>query len=296
VDLSGRQQLAGDVTGDGTISAGDAGRILRMAVGDPEAFPDPLWVFDPPTLTVGPLDTSLPGQDFLGILRGDVSGSWCSSPPCGPVSRSGDPPLAAEVERDGDEIVLLVRSRSTGHRAIDFVVDAGRGSGIVSVAVPSDGMWENRIGGEHVTVAGASATPWSDPTEVEVRIVSSRPDPDLLVRDIRLDEVPAPDLPISTRDEEGETVVTSPLDLRVRPVPAAGEVELVTRGTGEGAYRLEVFDVTGRRVRDLGPFVGARAVAWDGRDDRGAAVGPGVYFARLTAITGSRNRRIVLLR
>ncbi len=64
-----------------------------------------------------------------------------------------------------------------------------------------------------------------------------------------------------------------------------------------GAVRLEIFDVMGRRVRTLanGTFAAGRYLhGWNGRDDQGAAVRPGVYLARLAGSTGSATRRIVV--
>jgi hypothetical protein len=47
---------------------------------------------------------------------------------------------------------------------------------------------------------------------------------------------------------------------------------------------LTVHDLAGRRVRTLFAGMlapGERSFAWNGGDEVGAAVGPGVYFARL---------------
>ncbi|MBI5709246.1 MAG: choice-of-anchor D domain-containing protein [Candidatus Eisenbacteria bacterium] len=52
------------------------------------------------------------------------------------------------------------------------------------------------------------------------------------------------------------------------------------------SVRLEVFDLTGRRVTDLASRAfepGRYNLRWDGRDDAGSAVGPGLYFVRLSA-------------
>jgi hypothetical protein len=60
--------------------------------------------------------------------------------------------------------------------------------------------------------------------------------------------------------------------------------------------RVDVFDVGGRRVRGLGAgsrAAGTHAVTWDGRDDRGAHVGAGVYFARVSGERGEAARKIV---
>jgi len=62
--------------------------------------------------------------------------------------------------------------------------------------------------------------------------------------------------------------------------------------------RLELFDLAGRRVRTLASGVleaGPHAVSWDGRDERGAEVGAGVYFVRFITPAKSFHARIVAL-
>ncbi|MGD0485364.1 MAG: S8 family serine peptidase, partial [Gemmatimonadales bacterium] len=83
-----------------------------------------------------------------------------------------------------------------------------------------------------------------------------------------------------------------------------------------GAVQLDVFDIRGRRVRRLAPAAAVAATldpghygrppgdvpgscdprfAWDGRDDTGAFVRPGVYLYRLTAPGFQDAKRIVFL-
>lgn len=67
----------------------------------------------------------------------------------------------------------------------------------------------------------------------------------------------------------------------------------------EGPVSLEVFDVAGRRVRTL--VSGERPagwvdVVWDGRDDRGEAMGSGRYLVRLRAGDGETTERVTLAR
>jgi len=49
--------------------------------------------------------------------------------------------------------------------------------------------------------------------------------------------------------------------------------------------RVEIYDLSGRRVRDLSMGTahpsGERRVKWDGRDEQGAMVPPGIYVARV---------------
>jgi hypothetical protein len=105
--LSPNQRLAADVNGNGTISAIDATFILQYVVGlrthMPAATPcGSDWLFvpvpagppfpstTPPALLSGtcqpgsiqyaPLAAPAAGQDFLGILLGDINGSWAPPP------------------------------------------------------------------------------------------------------------------------------------------------------------------------------------------------------------------------
>ena len=62
---------------------------------------------------------------------------------------------------------------------------------------------------------------------------------------------------------------------------------------------VAVFDPAGRRVRTLKSGrvrAGMTAMDWDGRDDRGAAVGSGVYFVRMAVAGETVTRRVVLSR
>jgi len=101
--LTPLQALAGDVTGDGTLSVLDATRILQRVVGALPQFPAAQlcssdWLFVPaagsatnqsvaqPGYTAGactagaiafqPLAGDAAEQDFQAILIGDVSGNW----------------------------------------------------------------------------------------------------------------------------------------------------------------------------------------------------------------------------
>ena len=61
---------------------------------------------------------------------------------------------------------------------------------------------------------------------------------------------------------------------------------------------LRVFDVTGRVVRTLANGAemqpGSHRVEWDGRDDRGAKLGAGLYFCRLETGVAHDTKRMVL--
>jgi hypothetical protein len=85
-----------------------------------------------------------------------------------------------------------------------------------------------------------------------------------------------------------------------RPNPAAGGLAVFASRLGTaGAVTLDLYDVSGRLVRNL--VRGARpageyADRWDGRDDEGRKAPAGVYFARLQANGQQASRSFVVLR
>lgn len=99
------QQLACDVSGNGTMSTLDASRILQFAVGEVPRFPVAAkcgsdWAFlpspaaapnqrvtlplvtaqscRPGSITYAPLDGPAADQDFSAVLFGDCTGTWSS--------------------------------------------------------------------------------------------------------------------------------------------------------------------------------------------------------------------------
>ena len=84
-----------------------------------------------------------------------------------------------------------------------------------------------------------------------------------------------------------------------RPNPARGSMTLRYALPRQASVRLAIFDVTGRRVRDLtvGPKPqGEHAIDWDLRDQQGQPVGVGIYFARLEVERHTLIQRIGRLR
>jgi glucose/arabinose dehydrogenase len=83
------------------------------------------------------------------------------------------------------------------------------------------------------------------------------------------------------------------------PNPARGAVRLAWELPASAPVELAIHDAAGRRVRTLergARAAGAHATTWDGRDDAGRAMPPGVYLARLR-VSGSRHvQRIALVR
>jgi len=83
------------------------------------------------------------------------------------------------------------------------------------------------------------------------------------------------------------------------PNPFNPKTDIVFRLGSAGDVELAVYDLAGRRLRELlhGPRVaGEHRVAWDGRDDAGRALPAGTYVYRLTGAGRTATGKMVLVK
>ena len=87
----------------------------------------------------------------------------------------------------------------------------------------------------------------------------------------------------------------SPLSVSPNPFNPSVEFRL-PGGLGDESV-LEIYDISGRKVRDFSAacFAGD-AVIWDGTDDNGKGLPSGVYFARLKYGGGVFSAKVTLLK
>jgi hypothetical protein len=81
------------------------------------------------------------------------------------------------------------------------------------------------------------------------------------------------------------------LRLAASPTPAIGAVTFALSGAN-GPTRIEVLDLSGRRLWSRTFDGGSTVVRWDGTRDGGGRAGPGVYFARAEDSRGVLVRRV----
>ena len=95
------------------------------------------------------------------------------------------------------------------------------------------------------------------------------------------------------------TGIVGTFRLRTVPNPASRQAAIRFELPTAGSVRTTIHDVAGRLVRCLPDgimSVGVHDVAWDGRDDTGREVAPGIYLARVSTNAGTRTTRVVLLK
>ena len=107
-------------------------------------------------------------------------------------------------------------------------------------------------------------------------------------------------MPNSTRPLLSTYSVATSSALAIRavvPNPSPGRMRIDFAIPRAGNARLEIYDLTGARVRTLldGPVEpGLRSVTWDGRGSGGRSVSTGVYFARLSVAGQTVSRRVLI--
>lgn len=87
--------------------------------------------------------------------------------------------------------------------------------------------------------------------------------------------------------------------LRPEPNPARGPIHFSIGAPADGLQRLEAFDAGGRLVRRIESAwhpAGARRARWDGLDEAGRSVPPGVYVVVLRSGGETARARVAIVR
>ena len=77
--LSGNQLIVADVSGNGIVSSFDAGLIARYVASVPGTGLTGNWIFNPVNRTYPSVTANIAGEDYIGLLMGEVSGNWTNS-------------------------------------------------------------------------------------------------------------------------------------------------------------------------------------------------------------------------
>ena len=175
-------------------------------------------------------------------------------------------------------------------RVREYVGATKIGIASYSADIPLTSTWRKLIV-EHVAGAAGSTL------DFHVLAETKRPGVTFFVDDVSIREVTAASAisRLSARDN-GTLALERPT---VMPNPFHGRGTLELTLARRGPLRVALYDVNGRRVRNVHEHADAAAGSHrfdlDGRNDRGERLGPGVFFYRIESPDGVRQGRFVVL-
>lgn len=295
------RDVPGDVTGDRSVDAADADRILRHAVGG-----EPLAAAEVALAEVtgnGAASAAVTAYDAAWVLRYGagltetfpVEGAAAEAPPAleralylGEASPVAGGAVSIPVVVDRADGVLSGTVRLAFDAAHLAVADVAAAMGSRAAFAAADGR---------LVLAFAAAAPAAG-RQVVARILvrPAAAGTDLLdhlrVESVELDEGRMAARVLSPRPETH--ALYSPA-----PNPFNGSVTVRYGLPEAGPVTLTVYNAIGQPVRTLvggSRDAGLYAVIWDGRDDGGRPVASGVYLVRMVAGTAKMTAKVSLVR
>jgi parallel beta-helix repeat protein len=298
ITLTSQQQVIGDVTCSGGLSTLDASYILRFVAGLLSYFPCAIDSLSP----VSPyLASAREPEYYPGMTPGDFSveiPSFNVEPGAVavvPIEVSGTGEILGHEYRiafDPRQLTVVdVRLTDAAKDAMLQwnVVDAGAGRELA------------------IALASAELLPVEGAVVVEVRAsteLESGADIPFDFSYVRLNEQELTESAVSAGGRAGVGNLPTQYGLgQNSPNPFNPTTVIsydVPAAAGTGVHvLLNVYDVAGRLVRtlvDRSDVPGAYKVVWDGTDNRGQAVGTGVYFYRIEAGSFRATKKMLLLK
>jgi hypothetical protein len=81
--LTATQLLVADVSGNGVVTSFDAGMIAKFVAGPPYSAPGigstGTWRFNPTNRVYASVGSNISGENYVGLLMGEVSGNWTNT-------------------------------------------------------------------------------------------------------------------------------------------------------------------------------------------------------------------------
>ncbi len=321
------QEIAADVSQNGEIRAYDAACILKWILwcdgGDIEVPEDcfvGVWEFFCGGNCYDPVECCFPvnfapvSSYSTAVLLGDPSGNWGEPhPPRTEIPVNVNAPVVRGQQHPEVPIVVPVNGYTelvvyAGTMSFGFNDDQVRLLDVEPVGLPA-AMWMWTETGNRVTVTFAGIEgvvpdgcmlnlifAWrSGEGTVPVEILDVAFNEDHLTTTVHDGAVMFPSNPRElVGPRPGFALFASP-----NPVQRQSTTTISFSLDSTQDVDLAIYDVSGRMVRNLasGAFAaGVHDVTWDGRNDGGAPLGAGVYFARLRAGDAQHMQRIMMLR
>lgn len=200
------------------------------------------------------------------------------------------------LELAGQERVRLIFQ---GRQRLAFVGRVVRTREARPLELPLRQAWHTRLGNQLSVVSGERSTTTLDPGDTLSLEFDATPVPEGKVRDLFLVStgVYTSDL-TGAHESEPATLPTRIALAQNRPNPFSKSTAIHFEVPAPARIRLEVFDLSGRRVAMLADAeypAGYHAVEWNRRGASGTAVKSGVYVYRLSAGEYQEQRKMILL-
>jgi hypothetical protein len=279
VILTHDQQIAGDVTCDGTVSAYDAALLLQYVVGVDVSAMTCIgqWVFEHVTtgeayFCVSDLTTDLSGQDFTAALIGDVTQNYW---PGAPKSVVGTSPAVAFLGRSA----TITLSGDVYSATLDLVGVTAR-----SVTVPEGLQYEWNVvdGVTKIAVAGTEPV-----VNAAITVVVESGESLELYGSVN-------EVPFATRSQKVPVIPSDYSLSQNYPNPFNPETTIEFGLPEDAQVKVTVFNVLGQvatELVDAEMTAGYHVVTWDASE-----MASGVYFYRIQADNFTATKRMVLMK
>ncbi len=328
--LTPYQKIAGDVSGNGEVTAMDASLVLQYYVGLRTEFPVkkdwkfvPLsypinhsnWASAPDSIRYAPLNADKTDQNFVGIVYGDVSGNWQVAPGhlqhlaradnadkilIGQPEAQSNGLLIVPVEiRSASELFALGITAQYPQHQLRFIsaelVDANKSQALFSYH-EQNGTIKAALASAHALANNSSTVHFIfKPIADRTRLVTTP---------ISIQEFSANGMEYQISSEQaplsGEGVIPQDYDLQQNyPNPFNSETMVKYQIPQDDFVTIAIYNLLGQKLRTLvsaqkGP--GSYQILWDGRNDWGEPVGSGEYLCQMRTTNFVAARKMILIR
>jgi hypothetical protein len=303
------QRVAADVNCTGVITSMDASLILQYLVGMIDVFPCPdMWEFYALSNPSIPSCTGMMDLDWIGVLKGDVSGCYECPPKEQPLARATSTRIRIGYPRhylDRVEFPVEVRGASDiygveldfGFDPDEFTVVSVRPTGLASGFSCQHHLVQNNIS---IAMAGIQGFSGSGRILKVTLAKTHEPMPNtagkVWLSYARFNEgEPAAVIEGGTSGREIFRMALGP----IVPNPFTDGTTVNYSLAEDLQVRIRVYSVSGQLVTTLyegQADAGPHSLAWDGTDRSGKTVARGVYFCRMEAGDFTSTRKLIHLK
>ncbi len=320
ISLTPYQQIAADVSGNGSISPFDASYILRYSVGLISSFPvgadwgfvpnsfvidENNWNEAPDSIDYSPLNSNQTGQDFTGIVYGDVTGNWLNASLT--ASTNGAEVIVKNFENLQNSLIKY---------PIEFQIDEEAFSGSFTLNYSSNDY--EFVSCSNPPTGGLIAAASSSDGQVKIAFASENSLSNqkltfnLLLKKIKSGQTHLPDVELTDVFIDDKSVLTTavnqfqqnelPADFNLHqnhPNPFNPETNIRFTIPKSCFVTMAVYNQLGQRVKTLVNGIkspGTHEVTWNGLDENDQPVVSGVYIYKMNTNNFTASKKLILIR